>query len=445
MPIKRLNRGLVRSLLVLGYPVMLGNMGVILMGLIDNAMIGALGHVELAASGIGNTIYFVTSTFGLGLISVFSATVSSYRVTDESQIPKVVNSSLLICLAVTVLTLVILWGVADNFEIFRQKEAVQVLAVPYLKIIAISLIPMFLFASFRNVADGYSITLAAMFATLSAVGLNALLNWILIYGNLGFEAYGLRGGAMATLISRIYMALFIIGYVWNHKRIKYSWKSLIQDGISKPIIERLLRSGVPAGMQFFYEVTAFAAVSVMAGWLGARFLAAHQIAISLVALTYMIANGFSVAAMIRMGEARHQQSGLQLQHLGKNEVGFTTLMMVIFAVVIVIFKGSMVRWFTSDQQVIEIASRLLLFAAAFQVFDGVQVVSLGLLRGMEDARVPARLTMLSYWVVALPVSYFFGIYLAGGMDGLWTGLTLGLFVAAALLYLRFIKQTRILS
>lgn len=431
---------IIKPLIRLGYPVVAANIGLVVMSLVDNAMVGVLGYVPLAASGISNAIFFVASVFGMGVLAVYSANMASTLKNKRNDFAPLVNANHAVAFLVATFTYVVLLLLTINFKWFGQSPEVETAAIPYLKTLANSVWPMFIYLAFKNVTDGHSKTLPAMFATLSAVLLNIFLNWLLIYGNWGFKAYGLVGAGYATLISRWYMAAVMMGFVFIHPRIQYSLNDVKVRFSNNRFVE-LLRLGIPSGLQFFYEVSAFAAAAVMAGWLGAKYLAAHQIAIGLASFTYMVANGISVASMIKIGETVLSSSRSRLRDIGNQSILLTVVMMMIFALCFVLFRTPLAAFFTFDPEVIKIAAELMLLAAFFQLFDGVQAVSLGLLRGMGDTRIPSRLALMTYWGFALPVSYVLGFHTQLGMYGIWIGLTVGLMLAAFFLYRRFLHLT----
>lgn len=432
------NPKIIASLIKLGAPVVAGNVGLVLMGLVDNAMVGKLGYLPLAAAGISNTVFFIATIFGLGVLMVFSASVAAEQTKKEAQTESLVGASLLIGLVVAAFTFVVLLVLHSYFNLFQQTSAIEQEALPYFKVLACSVWPMFLYLTLKSVADGHNLTKAAMTATFLALGLNVFLNWALIYGNLGFEAYGLVGAGYATFIGRLFMAVYMLAYcLWNPKirfRIQTFWTK-----IYKKHVVTLLRLGIPSGGQFFFEISAFAGAAIMAGWIGEKYLAAHTVAIHLASFTYMFASGISVAGMIKTGESWAQRKYKKTLEIGRNTTFLVSIFMAFFALMFVIFRIPLVRLFATDPTVVVVASQLMILAAFFQFFDGLQAVSLGLLRGMNDTRTPSIITLLVYWVVALPLAYILGIALDLKMIGIWIALTLALVLASLSLYKRFIS------
>ncbi len=435
------NPKIIASLLKLGAPVVAGNVGLVLMGLIDNAMVGSLGYVPLAAAGISNTVFFIVTIFGIGVLMVFSANIAAEQTKKKPETENLIGASLLINVLVSIFTFIILLLVYKNFWIFDQTETVSEAALPYLKLLMYSSWPLFLYLTFKSVSDGHNLTKAAMYATLLALLLNVFLNWVLIFGNLGSPKYGLLGAGYATLTSRSFMAIFMLLYCVYHHKIVFYWKTF-RTKIYQKHIKNLLALGIPSGGQFFFEVSAFAGAAIIAGWIGEHELAAHTVAIQLAAFTYMFASGISIAGMIKTGETWEQKKYKKTLDIGRNTFFLVSVFMAISAVMFVIFRVPMVRMFAENAEVIRIASELMIIAALFQFFDGVQAVSLGLLRGMNDTKVPSYITLVVYWAIALPLAYWLGIHTSLGMTGVWVALTVALILASVSLYIRFINITK---
>ncbi|MFT5723646.1 MAG: MATE family multidrug resistance protein [Bacteroidia bacterium] len=422
-------------------PLVAGNVGLVLMGLIDTAMVGQLGYIPLAASGISNTIFFIVTIFGIGILMVFSANIAAEQTRKNAETESLIGASLVINILVSIFTYIVLILSYHYFGLFGQSGAVETAALPYLKLIIYSSWPLFLFLTFKSVSDGHNLTMAAMVATLSALVLNVFLNWVLIFGKLGFPAYGLVGAGYATLISRSYMAIFLLLFCVYHRKVVFDW-STFRTKIYAKHIKTLLALGIPSGGQFFFEVSAFAGAAIIAGWIGEHELAAHTIAIQLASFTYMFAGGISVAGMIKTGESWAQNKYQKTLDIGRNTFSLITVFMAISALAFVVFRGPMVALFATNTEVIVIASELIILAAFFQFFDGIQAVSLGLLRGMGDTKIPSYITLLVYWIIALPLAYYLGIHTPLKMTGVWIALTLALILASVFLYARFIQITK---
>lgn len=436
----------IKSLLELGAPVVVGQLGIVLMGLIDNLMVGRIGHVSLAASFVANQVFFLVAVFGMGLLTAVTA-VSSIALGERrnADIRWIARDSSKVALVISIVTMLIILAVNENFHILQQKPETIAEARSYLTIIGFSVLPMFFYYNFKSVADSHNLTMATMVVTLGSLAINAFLNWLLIFGNWGFPRLELEGAGYATLISRVLMAIAMIWFVHRSGRIQFHIADLFsrRPAGSPRFTREILRIGTPSGLQFMYEVSAFAIAGIMAGTIGAREMAAHSIAIGLAAFTYMFASGMATAGTIKVGEALGRKHRADLQAYGILSVKLTSIVMAIFAVIFYFFRYFLAGLFTTDTAVIHMASNLLLFAAVFQLFDGIQAVSLGNLRGLKDTKVPSNVAFIAYWLLALPLGYFLGIHLEIGMNGIWTGLTAGLGFTAVVLSLRFKKLSKI--
>jgi multidrug resistance protein, MATE family len=422
----------------LAFPVMLSQLGQVLVGVADSMMVGRLGAEPLAAASLANSIFFVVLMFGIGVsMSITPLVAMADGKKNPNRISRLFNHGFIINMATgTILFLLIVLS-SPLLHHLNQPEEVVVLSIPYLAIITFSLLPFMLFQTFKQFAEGLSQTKQAMYITLICNAINVFLNWVMIYGNLGFPALGLNGAGWATLISRILMGAFMLYYIVKSKRYLPYTLSFRVRKLSFPMISKMLKIGVPTGFQFIFEVGAFSTAAIMMGWIGVTALAAHQIAINLASISYMMASGLSTAAMIRVGN-----------QLGRNDIrtlreaGFTTFIMVaIFmsatALIFILFREFLPSLYIDDIDVIKMSASLLIIAGLFQLSDGIQVVGLGALRGMADVKVPTIVTLVAYWVIGLPLGYVFGFVLGMNEIGIWYGLFIGLTVTGVLLLYRF--------
>ncbi len=432
----------IKRLIELGAPVVAGQLGIIVMGLIDNLMIGKVGHVQLAASFLANQIFFLAAVFGIGLLTAVTAVTSvALGERKNSDIKWIAKDSTKVTMVVSVITILAILLVNNNFHILQQKPETVAEARSFLTIISFSALPMFVYYSYKSVADSHNLTIATMFVTIGALLINVFLNWLLIFGNWGFPRLELNGAGYATLISRILMGLAMIWFVHRSAKIDFRIIQLFTQRVKEAprYTKEIIRVGTPSGLQFLYEISAFALAGIMAGTIGTREMAAHSIAIGLAAFTYMFASGMATASTIKVGEALGRKNKDDLWSYGILSVKMTSVFMAIFAVIFYFFRHQLAGYFTTDTEVIHMASDLLIFAAFFQLFDGVQAVSLGNLRGLKDTKVPSNVALIAYWVLGLPLSYILGIRMSYGMYGIWSGLTLGLGFTAIVLSLRFKK------
>lgn len=427
-----------KATIKLSYPITIGQLGVVLMSVIDNVMVGRLGANPLAASSIANAIFFILVITGLGTVAIITPLVATnHGKQNNDECGVLLSAGIKVALFMGIIFIGIAYLLVQHFHLFKQPTAVVPLATEYLLIIAFSAVPMMLFRAVKHFSEGLSATKPAMYVTYASVGINILLNWVLIYGNLGFPALGLAGAGYATLLTRIFMTAGLFWYVFSRTSFRpylreFSW---FKNTYAQTQI--ILKQGLPTGFQHFFEVSAFAGAAIMVGWLGAKPLAAHQIALNLVSVTYMAATGFSVAGSIRVGNAYGEDNPAQIFKAGTSAFILSSAFMIVCLIVLFLFNQSLVQLYISDQEVVDIAVTLVVIAGFFQISDGIQVVGLGVLRGIGDVNIPTIITLISYWVVAVPVGYFLCFEWHWGAKGMWIGLSLGLAIAAVFLTLRF--------
>lgn len=424
---------------IIAYPVMLSQLGHILVSVADSMMVGQLGAIPLAAVSLSNGIFALVMMFGIGLSMAMTPLIAAADGNhDQKESSYIFRHGMLINQCAGILLCIFIVLAAPALYHFDQPEAVVNLTVPYLRILAISLIPLLFFQSFKQYAEGLSFTRVAMFITIGANVLNASLNYVLIFGKFGLPAMGLNGAGWSTLVSRIVMALVMMWYVYQAPWFLRQPLLPKLKTLHKRMITRLLKIGVPLGLQYIFEVSAFSIAAILMGWLGAKALAAHQIALNLAAVSYMMATGIGAAATVRVGN-----------QLGKNDIGnlrkagFTAFLMgiglmSISAFIFIVADHFLPSLYIDDPVVIELAASLLIIAAFFQLSDGVQAVGLGALRGLADVKVPTVITLLAYWVLALPLAYWLAFPIGLGPHGIWYGLLAGLTFAAIFLFSRFL-------
>ncbi|WP_010135873.1 MATE family efflux transporter [Ochrovirga pacifica] len=429
--------------ITIAIPVMLGQLGNVLVGFADNIMVGELGAPALAAVSLANSIFFILMGLGIGFSFAITPLIAesdgakNYLEGKKNYQHGVVLSTLL----GIVLTLILL-AIQEYMHQMNQPEEVVILALPYYKIIAYSMIPLLIFQAIKQFTDGLSQTKYAMIAILVANSINVLLNYLLIYGKWGAPKLGIDGAAYGTLISRVLMIFILLYYIAKNKafapyRLAVSWFHL-----EKKRVVQILKLGYPAAFQMFFEVSIFASSVLLAGLLGTQAQAANQIALNLSTMTFMIATGMSVTATIRVGN----QKGLK-DYINLKRIALSTLfLMIIIAIIAAIGFMSLrtyLPWvYIEDKEVVNIAAKLLIVAGLFQISDGIQVVVIGALRGLQDMVVPMWMVFFAYWVVGFPFCYYLSIKTDLGTYGIWLGLLIGLTVASILLYFRFQQLTK---
>ncbi|MEQ9443771.1 MAG: MATE family efflux transporter [Cyclobacteriaceae bacterium] len=431
----------IRKTFLIAYPVMLSQLGHILVGVADSIMVGELGTEPLAAVSLANSLFALVLMFGIGLsIAITPLVATADGEGNTRQITRVFQHGLVINTVAGFIFCALVIAGAQLLPFMHQPETVVQLTIPYLNLLAYSLIPFMLFQTFRQFAEGLSFTRTAMLITLSANGINIGLNYLLIHGYAGFPTLGLNGAGVATLISRVIMAIVMVAYVLRARWFPATARTLFQ--IRKGLVVRMLKIGVPTGLQYIFEVGAFSFASIMMGWLGATALAAHQIALNLAAVSYMVATGLAAAATVRIGNQLGQKDILNLRRVGFSALMMGVVLMSASAIAFITLNHWLPSLYIDETPVIELAASLLIIAAFFQLSDGCQAVGLGILRGMADVKVPTFITLIAYWVVGLPIGYGFAFGLGWGPQGVWIGLLLSLTLAAVLLFIRFQRISR---
>lgn len=428
-----------RRTLSLAVPMIAGHIGQMLMGWVDTVMVGRLGVVPLGACGFANTLLSVPLVFGFGLLSAVSVHVShAHGAGAPSRAAESVRGGLGVALLASAPVILGFHLLLPHIALFGQPAAVNVVVGNYLIICAWSMVPVFMTCVAKNFCEALGQPWQPFWIMLSGVALNAVLNWVLIFGNLGFPAMGLEGAAVATLISRAAVMVAVLSYPALSATLRTAWpKVWFASGLPAAAFA-VLSLGLPAGALHLCEVSGFAFGSLMMGWLGVVPMAAHQIAITCAATTFMVPLGLSQAVCVRVGHARGGRQWERLRPIVFGGLGMAVAFMSLFVVVFIAFGSVIAGWFVSDQAVVRLAAQLLLVAGIFQIFDGIQVVSAGALRAFEDTRLPLGIGVFSYWLIALPVSWLAGFHFGLGARGVWIGFVVGLAAAAGFLFARLL-------
>ena len=431
----------------LAAPVMLGMLGHTFVSFVDNIMVGQLGTAELAAVSLGNSFMFIAMSLGIGFSTAITPLIA--EADSEQNFIKGKSSfkhGLFLCTLLGVLLFLLVFFAKPLMYLMKQPDEVVLLAIPYLDLVAFSLIPLIVFQGFKQFSDGLSMTKHPMYATILANIINIVLNYVLIFGKFGFPQLGIVGAAYGTLISRFIM----LGYLWYLLKNKEKSKEFVTNVkffvLDKLMLKKIINLGAPSAMQMFFEVAIFTAAIWLSGLLGKNPQAANQIALNLSSMTFMVAMGLSVASMIRVGNQKGLQKYFELRRIAFSLFIMGILFAFLFALIFLVFHNVLpkiyvdfddVENFIDNKEVVQIASKLLLAAAIFQISDSIQVIVLGALRGLQDVKIPTIITFISYWLIGFPVSWFLGKEDAYGSFGIWLGLLAGLSTAAILLYIRF--------
>ena len=423
-----------RLTLALALPMIVGQVSQMLIGITDAAFIGRVGTVELAAAAFSHGIFGMFYIVGLGLllpVGVFTA--RDHGAGDHAGCAAWLRHGRVLALATGSGAFLLLAALATQLARFGQPPEVVAIVRPFFLLNSLSLVPVFYFQVQRQYLDALGRPWVGTIIMLADVALNALLNWVFIWGHLGAPALGLTGSGVATLIART-LAVSVIA-AWLRGEADSA------RGVTAARFREMLHMGVPIAGCLLFESGAFAAAALMMGWLGATPLAAHQIALSCAAFTFMFPLGLSMAASIRISKARGEGRPGVLRAIGFGALGLGSLLMLTFAAVFALAGAVLARGFTADPAVVALAAQLLAVAAVFQLFDGGQVVSSGALRGLNDVKVPTVITFVAYWVIALPGGYLLAFHTPLGPVGVWAGLAAGLGCAALLLGRRFHRLT----
>ena len=436
----------------LAVPVITGMLGHTFVAFADNIMVGQLGTAELAAVSLGNSFVFIAMSLGIGFSTAITPLVAEADGAGDMAAGKnVLKNGLVLCTLLGVSLFGLIMLLKPLMYHMDQPAEVVVLAMPYLDLVAFSLIPLVMFQAVKQFSEGLSHTKYPMYATILANIINIVVNYLLIFGALGFPKLGIIGAAIGTLLSRIIM----LTYLWYllKKRPKFHpYVSGFNFGkLSKAMMNKIINLGFPSALQMFFEVAIFTVAIWLSGVLGKNPQAANQIALNLSSMTFMFGMGLGVAAMIRVGNQMGLKNYVDLRRIAKSIFLLTLLLQIGFAIFFLLGR----HWlptlyldendpanFADNMEVMMIASQLLLVSAFFQISDGLQVVILGALRGLQDVKIPTFITFIAYWLVGFPICYYLGLHTPLRSTGIWIGLLAGLTASAIMLYLRFNLMSR---
>lgn len=427
----------------LALPIMAGQLGQISVNVVDNVMVGQLGSAALAAVSFSVAIFVVFFVVGMGISFALPPLVSKAAGAGKSnRISQYFKHSLIINVTYALISIFLVEIIMPLTYHMGQDPEVVRLAQPYLRIAMWSIFPMMLFQTFRSYSEGMSETMPPMIAMLIGNVFNVLFNYVLIYGKWGFPAMGVSGASLGTFFSRIIMLIILIVLLKNWKDLWEHIENARFKYYSKLVFKKVLSLGIPSSLQMFFEVSAFGAAALIMGMLGKEEQAAHQIAINLASITFMICTGFGMAATVRVGHNLGKKDYNGLRRAGFSAFVQVAVFMTCSAVLFILLRHWLPTIYIHDNEVIRIAAILLIMAAIFQISDGVQVVGLGVLRGLQDVKIPTMITFIAYWLIGLPISYISAVVYDHGPMGVWLGLVIGLTVSAGLLTWRFHSNTK---
>ena len=430
----------IKETIKLAYPVVIGQLGHMMLGVVDSLMVGRLGAVPLAASSLVNGLILLIIVLGTGMSVALTPLVAIAKGSEKhGECGIILRQGLLVNIIFSFLLVIAIYFLADLIHYLNQPVEVAQYAGSYLKILNISIIPFMLFQTYKQFSEGLSFTKPPMTIMIFSVFINIFLNWVLIFGNLGFPKLELDGAGYATLITRIFMAAAIFIYIRNAKSFQEFDPSLRFKSVNFKVIKKIVNIGVPGGFQMFFEVGGFSFSAIMVGWIGVNELAAHQIALNLASITFMVGLGISIAATIRVGNYLGKRDLVGIRRAGYTALFIIATIMGSFGLMFFVLRDFLPTLYIQNVEVINIAASLIVIASFFQVVDGLQVVGIGILRGLTDMKAPMVISFIAYWVIGLPVAYLLGFIFDFGVEGIWVSFVVGLTLAAIFFILRFRK------
>ncbi len=439
-----LNRSYTKALLTLALPVMVTQVGQVSVNLFDNIIVGKLlGAQALASVSLGNAVFFSIFVFALGFSLAIPPLVSeAHSRGDHETINSVFRHGFIINMTIGLLLMILLLVAMPLLYHMDQPPEVIPDTIKFLVIMTVSIVPFMAFQTLREVSEGLSFTVGVTKATIIANVINIALNYVFIKGLLGFPPMGVQGSALASLIARIFMVVFLYYVLLKEKKTRQYIKAFYIKftGFSRQMFSKMLRIGFPTALQMFFEVTAFAGAAFICGLISAKDIASHQIALSMASFTFNLCIGFSVASTVLIGRKSGQGDYVGLKGMGVNNLKIAFIFMLFCGLFFIVGRNILPTFFTQaeDVAVILLASKLLIIAALFQLSDGVQVVALGSLRGIQDVKIPSIITFIAYWIITIPLGYVLCVTLKMGAFGMWIALGLGLTISAVLLVKRFL-------
>jgi len=437
--------------LKLSIPVILGLVGHTLVGMIDNIMVGNLDPINLAAVSLGNSYIFIAMSIGIGFSAAITPIVAeAHSEGNQNKLKKSFINGFILCLILGTILYALVLVLKNTLIYLDQPVEVVKLALPYIDIVAISLIPLLLFQALKQYTDGLSRTIYPMYATVVANIINVIINYILIFGMLGFPKLGIIGAAIGTLISRIIMFVFLF-YMLMDKKIIYNYMSDLKSFMyDKFMIKEILSLGFPTSLQMFFEVGLFTTAIWLSGLLGEIPQSANQIVLNISSMTFMVASGLSVSAAIRAGNQKGLKNYQELKRISLSILLLGIYFASFFALGIYILRDYLPYIYIDinnqenlieNIELVKIASKLFIIVAIFQLFDSAQVIILGTLRGMQDVKIPTVIVFIAYWIVGFPISFILGDESSMAETGIWIGLLCGLLFSSVFLYWRFLYLT----
>ena len=436
-----------RISLNLAYPVVIGQLGQIMVSVADSIMVGKfLGTIPLAAISLAVSVLIIPMVFAIGVAYGLTPLIAGADGADD---PKAATKYFKNGLVLNSVLGLLIYGLiaifAQGAHLLGQDPRVVEASLPYIHVVGLSIVPMMSFFAFKQFAEGLSDTKAAMRVSLAANVLNVILNYPLITGWGIFPELGLVGAAVSTLSTRFLMLAGMALYIRKKKKFDLYWSHWRSVKVNWSTIKEILNIGVPSGLQYVFEAGAFAMSGVIVGILGPAQQAAHQIALNIASVSYMMVSGLGAAATIRIGNQLGRKDIPMLRLAGQSLFHLTFFFMLLTMASLILLRNVLPEFYSSDPEVLQYTAVLMIAAGIFQLPDGIQATALGALRGIKDVNIPTVIAFISYWIIAVPLCYYLGVSLGYGSKGIWIGLTVGLALASVALYFRFQGRTRLLD
>jgi len=426
----------------LAIPVVLSELGWMAQGVVDTIMVGALGPAAIGAVAVGNAVFYTPSLFGIGLLlSLDTMVAQAYGRKDYDDCHRWLAQGIYLAAAITPILMILVAIASCGFAFAGITPEVATPGAAYLRVLDWSLLPLLIYGAARRYLQGVGQVRVITITYIAANLVNWAGNWILIYGHFGFPAMGVRGSALSTVVARIMMAVFLIGFAWRYERKRGHplFKHWAEPQWIR--IRQLIRLGLPAAGQIILEVGAWNVATLSAGFLSPVALATHQIAINYASITYMVPLGISAAAAVAVGHAVGAGDKARARRAGWLALALGSGFMLLAGIVFLVAPRPLIELFTHDPRVLAVGPSLLWIAAAFQIFDGVQTVCTGALRGLGETRAPMVANFVGYWILGLPLGLILCFVLKWGIYGMWIGLTLALIVISSILLYRWYQAS----
>lgn len=427
----------VKETMILAWPLVVTQIGHIITGMVDNIFLGQLGPTEQAAGILSNNLYVLLLVFTIGVSYATTPLVTSANEKhDLLKKASLFKNSLFLNAIVAIVCFIVLFLSSGLLKHMQQPTEVVELAVPFFDVLIFGMIPVSLFFSCKQYCEGLSNTRMALIISIVGNLINIILNYCLIYGKCGLPQMGYMGSAWASFFARLFMGLSFLVLIFKSPVTKEIAKVYKQSKINWQELKDLWRIGFNSAMQFTFEVAAFVIAGLMAGSFGKEQIDAHGIALSIAAFTYMFGSGIGSASTIRSGTFKAQNNWVEIKKASSASMRLVLLIMGALGLLLLVLNTVLPLAFSNVPVIVNLASTLLIIAAMFQLFDGLQVTIIGILRGLEDTRMPTYITLIGYWVIALPLAYLFAFTFKWETVGIWIALLLSLAFVAIALYVR---------